>query len=824
MSEDLQAKIVKFVQGERYRAMKPRSLARELGVHDEKHYPQFKKALRSAVDAGKVQIGKHGAIAAKAAEHKAPAHAGHKAPAGGVKKRGVSKRGDMVVGVYRHNKRGFGFVMPTEPAGHEDLFIPPGWDAGAITGDTVKASIAGSEMRDGKLKYEGRIVSIVKRTEAKFVGTLTKEHGQWLVLPDGNDFVKPIETPDAGSRHIKPGTKVAVELTRYPEADARAQGVITDVLGAAGEKDVDLRSVILQYGLPEDFPDECKEQAREALDRFHRTLEQERLKRLDLTEHLICTIDPDDAKDYDDAISLRRLENGNWQLGVHIADVAFFVEPETALDNEAKDRGNSVYFPGHVIPMLPEVLSNGVCSLQEGVARLCKSAFIELTADGMPVGTKFANTIIRSAKRLRYVEAQAILDRKDEIPHPDGPKTINDYDPEVVALLDDMDELAKVIQKRRHKAGQLVLGLPEVNLVLDEEGKVIGAVPEDESYTHTVIEMFMVEANEAVARLLNSLDVPFLRRVHGEPNPDAVDRLRGVLMVLGYKLGKSVDRHTLQSLLESAKGKPEAFAVNLAVLKTLARAEYSPQVEGHYALASQQYGHFTSPIRRYADLTVHRLLDEYFTARQKQGGVRERGQGGKRPKVQLEHVVPYDDLVTLGKHLSFTERRADDAENELREIKLLELMATRIGEEFHGVVTSVTKFGIFIQLQEYLVDGLIRYENLMDDYWDVDERSGLVHGKRSGRRIRVGDLCKVVIDKVDVPRRELSLAISELLGHDGRPRQHEPGESAGSHGKKAHGLRAARTGGGGKGRGAKHPTRSGGDRRGGGGKGRGRRR
>lgn len=192
--------------------------------------------------------------------------------------------------------------------------------------------------------------------------------------------------------------------------------------------------------------------------------------------------------------------------------------------------------------------------------------------------------------------------------------------------------------------------------------------------------------------------------------------------------------------------------------------------------------------------------------------------------MQLEHVVPYDDLVTLGKHLSFTERRADDAENELREIKLLELMATRIGEEFHGVVTSVTKFGIFIQLQEYLVDGLIRYENLMDDYWDVDERSGLVHGKRSGRRIRVGDLCKVVIDKVDVPRRELSLAISELLGHDGRPRQHEPGESAGSHGKKAHGLRAARTGGGGKGRGAKHPTRSGGDRRGGGGKGRGRRR
>ncbi|HZZ42421.1 MAG TPA: ribonuclease R [Tepidisphaeraceae bacterium] len=770
MSEELQEKIVKLVNGERYRPMKPRSVARELGVHDEKNYPRFKKALGSVIEAGRVGFGKNGNVTANAKAAPTPAAKGPIGVGVGVvaagKKRQVGQRGDVVVGSYKQNKRGFGFVIPTEPKGHEDLFIPPGKEGGAITGDTVKATITGAELRDGKMKYDGRVTSIVQRTDAKFVGTLTKRDNKWVVLPDGNDFIEAIEVPDAGSRHVKPGTKVAVELTRFPEDGVRAAGVITDVIGVAGEKDVDLRAVMIQHDLPGDFPEECKVQARQALDRFNRTLEQERAKRLDLTDQLICTIDPDDAKDYDDAISLRRLDNGNWQLGVHIADVAFFVEPGSPLDEEAAKRGNSIYFPGFVIPMLPEVLSNGVCSLQEGVPRLCKSAFIELDEDGRPVGTKFANTIIKSAKRLRYVEAQAILDRKEEVPHPDGTRTVAHYEPEVVALLDDMDQLAKLIQKRRHAAGQLVLGLPDVDLVLDEEGKVMGAVPEDESYTHTLIEMFMVEANEAVARLLNSLEVPFLRRGHAEPATESTERLRQFVQMSGYKLGKEIDRKALQALLEDVKGKPDAFAVNLAVLKSLARAEYTPDVVGHYALASEHYGHFTSPIRRYADLTVHRLLDEYFVARER-AGREDRSEKGKRRKLTLENVVPFEDLAELGKHLAFTERRADDAEKELRQVKLLELLAGRIGEEFQGVITSVTKFGIFIQLQEYLIDGLIRYEDLMDDYWDVDERGGVVRGKRTGKRIAVGDLARVAVVKVDVPRRELSLAIKQLLGHPG---------------------------------------------------------
>src|ERR1019366_5636111 len=382
----------------------------------------------------------------------------------------------------------------------------------------------------------------------------------------------------------------------------------------------------------------------------------------------------------------------------------------------------------YVIPMLPEVLSNGVCSLQEAVPRLCKSAFITYDDAAQPVGTKFANTIINSRKRLRYREAQAILDHAEVIPHPQGDRKLGDYEPEVVTLLHEMDDLAKRLQKRRKEAGQISLDLPETELVLDESGKVIDAVAEDTSFTHTLIEMFMVEANEAVARLLESLDVPFLRRTHPEPVSDSSERLRNFVQVAGIKLPKDLDRKAIQALLESVKGKPEGFTINLAVLKSLTRAEYSPKQIGHYALASECYGHFTSPIRRYADLTIHRLLDAYFEAREKP---EHTGGRNRRKKIVLDDAPTYDDLVELGKHLSFTERRGDDAERELRQVKLLELLKNHIGEEFNGVVTGITNFGIFIQLQTYLIDGLIRYENLMDDWWDVDERAGVVRGQRS---------------------------------------------------------------------------------------------
>jgi ribonuclease R len=751
MSDPLSDQILNHIKQPDYRPQRPRKLAHELNVADDQSYPTFREALRDLMHQGRVVLGSRGAVVLPS-----------------------QRTGrDEFTGTYRHNKRGFGFVVPTDPTAHEDLYIPQGENGGALNGDIVRAKITSRGQRDGRAIYTGRITEIVQRKSKRFAGTLVKVAGEWMVMPDGTGFTDPILAPDAASRHIRVGTKVVIEITSYAEGPGeRAQGVITEVLGQAGEKDVDLKTVIVQFNLPDEFPEAVKIQARESVDSFN--VDLERSKRFDLSDEIICTIDPDDAKDYDDAISLRQVENGYWELGVHIADVSHFVPEGTALDEEARERGNSTYFPGFVIPMLPEILSNGVCSLQEAVPRLCKSAFITYDEDANPVRAKFANTIIKSRKRLRYREAQAIIDGAKEVPHPEGNRTISDYPPEVVKLLHQMDELARRLQKRRRKQGQIVLDLPEVELVLDEDGKVVDAVPEDTSFTHTLIEMFMVEANEAVARLFHSLDVPFIRRVHPEPDLDDSSRLRHFTEVSGHRLPKDLDRKAIQVLLDKVKGKPEAFAINLAVLKSLTRAEYSPQTLGHYALASEHYTHFTSPIRRYADLTIHRLLDAYFEARGDSEG--HRAKGGRRSKVQLEEIPTYDDLVQLGRHLSFTERRSDDAERELRQVKILELLSNHIGDEFTGVVTGITNFGIFVQLNNWLIDGLIRYEDLLDDWWDVDERAGLVRGQRTGQKIGIGDVAKVIIVKVDVPRRELDLSVREVQhrarqGHAGTPAQ-----------------------------------------------------
>jgi ribonuclease R len=739
MAEPIDKIILSHLKSERYRPQRVRGLAKELDLHGEETYHAFRDALRDLMHEGRVVLGAGGTVMLPT----------------------QTQARDEFTGTYRHNRRGFGFVVPTDVGSHEDLYIPEGQNGGAITGDIVRAKIMSRGQRDGKTIYSGRILEIIERTQKRFVGTLTRTGHEWTVIPDGNAFTEPIRTPDAASRHIKPGTKVVVEITAYPDYSTTAQGVITEVLGQAGEKDVDLKATIVMFNLPEKFPEEVLEQARAAVDDFDP--EAEREHRLDLTGEMICTIDPDDAKDYDDAISLKQLDSGDWELGVHIADVSWFVEDDTAMDQEARDRGNSVYFPGFVIPMLPEILSNGVCSLQDGVPRLCKSAFITYDEQAKPIATRFANTVIKSAKRLRYREAQAILDGAAAIPHPTGAKSLADYPAAVIDLLHDMNALARRLQKRRHDQGQIVLDLPEVDLVLDEEGKIVDAVPEDQSFTHTLIEMFMVEANEAVARLLDSQGVPLMRRTHPAPEVQGSERLRQFVTVAGFRLPKELDRKAIQALLASVAGKPESHAISLAVLKSLTRAEYSPEPIGHYALASEQYCHFTSPIRRYADLTIHRLLDAYFAA----GGGANRG-GRKKAKIDPDTVPSYDDLMQLGKHLSFTERRGDDAERELRQVKILDLLQKRIGEEFGGVVTGITNFGIFVQIQTFLIDGLIRYEDLMDDWWDVDERSGQIRGQRTGQVIRIGDIVKVIVVRVDMARRELNLAITQVTS---RPRK-----------------------------------------------------
>ncbi|HET6429517.1 MAG TPA: ribonuclease R [Phycisphaerae bacterium] len=696
MPERYAETIIKYLSGKGYQPLKPRQLARQMGV-SESDYGSFREAIKILRDSGRVVMGAKNALM-------------------------LPDMGKQVVGTFQANPRGFGFVTPDTPNSHGDLYVPEGQTAGAMTGDTVLAHVLKRGKRGGEMLFQGRVTEIVRRGSARVVGTLDCAEDTWFVLPDGKAGINPVVIADVGPGARK-GQKVVAEIVQYPAEGQLARGVITENIGAAGHIAAETIAIIRAFGLREEFPDEAMAEARRAVDTFDPAAVD---GRDDLSSLTIVTIDPPDARDFDDAISIES-RDGQTILGVHIADVSHFVPEGRPLDVEARERGNSVYFPRKVLPMLPEVLSNGVCSLQEGVPRLCKSAFIHYDQAGNVTARRLAETVIRSAKRLTYTEAQGIIDGKT-----------GGYDRAVVELVRRMNDLARRIERRRREAGMLHLDLPEVEIVLDEEGKVIGAEPAADAYTHTIIEMFMVEANEAVAVSLSNRQLPFLRRIHPEPDKDAHKALGAFTRVCGHKLPRDLDRKDLQRLLESVKGRPESFAVNMAVLRSLTRAEYSPMQIGHYALASDNYCHFTSPIRRYPDLTVHRLFADVVRKRQ-------------------AAAPDMPELVSLGTHCSTTEKTAEEAERELTTVLVLQFLSDKVGEPFEGVATGVTNFGLFVQLPRLGVEGLIRMQELGDDWWEVNAPNGEIRGERTGKRYRIGDAVPVRIASVDVARRQLNL-------------------------------------------------------------------
>ncbi len=694
-----------------------------------------------------------------------------------------------ITGTFKKNQRGFGFVIPDVKLREGDIFIPREETGDALTGDHVRVRVE-TRMRRGEEDTVGTIVEVLRRKRKSFTGELARQGQLWVVYPDGREMTTPIVVADATSKNANPGDKVVVEITVYAEGADLPEGVITRVLGEAGLPDVETQAVIAAYNLPGEFPEECVNQARGATALYDAEVSRAGRDgqwpgRLDLTGEFILTIDPPDAKDYDDAISLKRTQidgpNGKelaWELGVHIADVAHFIEPASPLDKEARERGNSVYLPRLVIPMLPEVLSNGICSLQEGVIRFCKSSFMVYDQSGKIRKEWVGATVIKSAKRTTYLEAQALIDGdlKEAVKHA---KTDPKYTDQLISTLRDMDTLSRAIRDRRRKAGMIHLDLPQVNLVFDEMGHVIDAEPEDQAYTHTLIEMFMVEANEVLARLFEDLKVPLLRRVHPDPVPGDVGELQTAARVAGYKIPKAPTREELQSLLDATRGTGAARAVHMAVLRTLSKAEYSPALIGHFALASGAYAHFTSPIRRYADLLVHRALAEYL---------RHTDNGTRRPKDKSEKnalgellrrspMCPDEEtLVQIGRHISTTEINAEAAERSLREFLVLQLLHEHIGESFDGIVTGVSPGGVFIQLEKYLADGMIKAADLPSGKpggggggggggsygggWRIDSRTGaLVH--QSGRSFNIGDRIAVTIAQIDLALRKMDLVVTD---------------------------------------------------------------
>ncbi len=753
MPERFTRRILAHITHESYEPAQLRQLAEELKVEPQ-DYESFTRAVQELVESAQVVMGSAQTIA-------------------------LPPLGNEVTGQFRRNEKGFGFLIPDVPNAHGDLFVPAHEVAGAMTGDRVRAAVVYDKYRkreSGHSPYTGKIVEIIQRRYNRFTGTLVKQGKMFIVEPDGRTLGAPIVVHDPHAKNASIGDKVAVELTRYPEGNYLAEGVITEVLGEPGKPDVETDAICRVYNLSEKFPDEVVNHARQTAAEYNDRLSDYMRDRLDLRDTYIITIDPPDAKDYDDAISITPTERGI-ELGVHIADVAAFVTPGSPLDVEAAQRGNSAYLPRRVIPMLPEILSNGICSLQPNVPRLTRSAFMTYDAQGKVLSTRFARSIIRSAHRLTYLEAQALIDG-----HLDEARKHARYDApytdQLIHTLREMDKLSRTIRQRRLHDGMIVLDLPEVNLVYGEHGHVIDAEPEDDAFTHKLIEAFMVEANEAVARVFADLNIPLIRRIHPEPTSHDVSELRVFGKVAGFSIPLNPTRKDLQRLLDLVRGKPAAKAVHFAVLRTLTKAEYTPDLIGHFALASEHYTHFTSPIRRYPDLTVHHAMDALLSELGHRKSIPREPHARKilANRVRSDkRVMDLPALRLMGRHCGTTERNAEAAERELRNLLVMQLLQKHVGEEFEGTVTGVTGFGIFIQINKYLVEGMIRNNDLPGapaERWKLNSDAGCIVAQRSGRRIAIGDQFTVRINQVNLARREMNLMITSEI--KGRPQAGEP--------------------------------------------------
>lgn len=576
---------------------------------------------------------------------------------------------DLVTGVLHVHQAGYAFLSQQNKPGEQDLFISAENTGTAMHGDRVVARITRDQRyasARGSDRAEGRVIRILERAHDTIVGTLQHSRNFFYVVPDDPRIVHNVYVQPA-SQPAKVGDKVVVRLEAWESRHVNPEGEIIEVLGPSSAPGVDMLSIIRKYHLPLEFPRAVLEEAEQIPEVVHPSMWE---GREDLREQFIFTIDPDDARDFDDAINVERLPGGGWNLGVHIADVAAYVAPGNALDREALQRGNSVYLPDRVIPMLPERLSNGVCSLKPNVERLTHSAFIQFTKDGKPRQVRFARTVIRSARRLTYREAYAILQAK--------PKD------ELGERLHLAWELASLLRRRRFEAGSLDLDFPEVKVRLDDEGRPVRLERIENDESHQLIEEFMLAANEAVARELKNRLIPTIYRVHENPDPDKLAEYRELVLSYAYKAGDLTQRPELQRLLASFRGKPEEQALKIGLLKSLKRARYATQPLGHYGLAKNNYTHFTSPIRRYADLVVHRTLAERDQSH--------------RARIDVGR------LTSIAEHISTTERVAAEAEIDSVKMKKLEFFQRQLDAKdpqiFRASVLDVKNFGLVVELPD----------------------------------------------------------------------------------------------------------------------------
>lgn len=642
------------------------------------------------------------------------------------------KKKQKIEGIFRANEKGFGFVEIEN--NEEDLFIPPNSVNGALNGDTVQVTIF--KQKENNKKAEAKIVRIVKREKETVVGIFQKSKNFGFVVPDDRKFATDIFISKRKCKEAKNNDKVIVKIIKYPENGKNAEGEVIEILGNINQAGVDMLSVVKEFDLPNEFPSFVIEEAKSIPQKINI---DDIKNRRDLRADIIFTIDGENAKDLDDAIAVSKTKEENYLLDVHIADVSYYVKENSKLDKEAIKRGTSVYMFDRVIPMLPVELSNGICSLNAGEDRFALSCTMEIDKKGNVKSVDVYKSVIRVTERMTYTNVNKIINNLDE-------EVIKKYS-KYIDKFKLMEELAIILKNRRISQGYLNLDIPESQIILDETGKVLEVKKYETSFANEIIEQFMLIANESIAEKFYWLEAPFIYRVHEEPDLEKIQETNKFLFNIGEKIKASKDNirpRAFSDVLEKLKGTEYEKVISTLILRTLKIAKYENENKGHFGIASKYYCHFTSPIRRYPDLFIHRVISEYLE---------------KNYNLTEDRIT---DLEAKAKKYAETsseaEKIATKAERDAENIKKAEFMQDKIGEEYFGIVSSITSFGMFVEL-ENTVEGLIRFENMGNEYFIYDENRKTLVGERTNRTFKIGDQVKIRVIEANKMLRKVAFEL-----------------------------------------------------------------
>ena len=731
---DLKERIIAYMRNEAYKPLTEEDLGEAMGLTDEE-LVDFPIALE--------ELEQEGAIIRNRSDLY-----------------GVPSRMHLVVGRISMTAKGFGFIIPDVRENEEetDVFVPAGALGTAMHGDRVVARVAPPQ-EEGRSR-EGEIIRILERANEKIVGTFERSKTFGFVTPDNTKLTQDIFVAKKFFKGAKTGSKVVVKITKWPNGRRSAEGEVIEVLGKAGDPGVDVLSVMRQYELSETFPEDVQAEA-DAVEQEPSPAEYE--GRADRRALQIVTVDGEDSKDLDDGVYARKNPDGSYFLGVYIADVSHYVREHAPLDREAYARGTSVYLVDRVIPMLPKELSNGICSLNAGVDRLSMACEMQISADGEITSYEILPTVIHVYRRLTYNIVNKVLVDKAE------PFLSDNSD--ILPMLETLGELRAALKGKRHRRGSIDFDLPEVKVKLDEKGHPVALIKREGSLAESIIEECMLAANETVARHMDVKNLPFMYRVHEQPSEEKIERLNNLLAAFGLFVKQDEQGHIkpmdVQQVLEKVAGRPEERIISTVSLRSMQQARYSEQSLGHFGLAARYYTHFTSPIRRYPDLIVHRLLRETFAT-------------GSLPLDRQERLKTV--LPEIAEHASNRERLATEAERETTDMKKIEYMAQFVGEEFSGVISGVTAFGIFVELDNG-VEGLVHVSTMTNDYYEYVEEQYAMIGERTRTRYRLGDEAVVILTRANVEERNLDFVLKDNgvyepeIARDGRKKSSGSGRS-----------------------------------------------